>query len=146
MKAEINNENKAGFFGLHLGQMVEYPNMDGKPIRHKLVAVGFEYLHVNYKRRVKGCIGEELAFSDNGNHKSNALNAKLNLKPLSSITDEDAREVGLSPTSFSTYSDYLPPLSPKDFDYLRSRGYSLPFLGLSVKELISAGWVKLVEP
>lgn len=28
-------------------------------------------------------------------------------------------------------------------DYLRSRGYALPFMGLSVEELVIRGWVKL---
>jgi len=30
------------------------------------------------------------------------------------------------------------------FDYLRSKGYALPFLEYSVEELISFGWVRLV--
>lgn len=29
-------------------------------------------------------------------------------------------------------------------DFLRSRGYALPFKGISVEEQIKAGWVKLV--
>lgn len=28
-------------------------------------------------------------------------------------------------------------------DYLQSRGYALPFMGLSVEELVNMGWVKL---
>lgn len=29
-------------------------------------------------------------------------------------------------------------------DYLRSKGYALPYLGISVEEMIEAGWIKLV--
>lgn len=31
------------------------------------------------------------------------------------------------------------------YDYLRSRGYALPWFGLSVEELVNRGWVKLKE-
>jgi hypothetical protein len=30
-------------------------------------------------------------------------------------------------------------------DYLRSKGYALPFLGMSVEEQINLGWIKLKE-
>lgn len=30
------------------------------------------------------------------------------------------------------------------FDYLRSKGYALPFMGYSVEDLVSFGWVQLV--
>lgn len=29
------------------------------------------------------------------------------------------------------------------FDYLRSKGYALPWMGLSVDEMVAAGWIKL---
>lgn len=31
------------------------------------------------------------------------------------------------------------------YDYLRSEGYAIPFMGLSVEKLISYGWVKIIE-
>lgn len=31
------------------------------------------------------------------------------------------------------------------YDYLRSRGYALPCMGLSVEELVNRGWIKLKE-
>ena len=34
-------ENKAKFFAQYLGQMVVYPDIDGKLKEHKLVSVGF---------------------------------------------------------------------------------------------------------
>lgn len=30
-------------------------------------------------------------------------------------------------------------------DYLRSKGYALPWMGLSVEEMISAGWIRLLD-
>lgn len=30
-------------------------------------------------------------------------------------------------------------------DYLRSKGFALPFMGISVEEFIEAGWIKLLE-
>lgn len=30
-------------------------------------------------------------------------------------------------------------------DYLRSRGYALPWMGLSVDEMVEAGWIKLIQ-
>lgn len=54
----------------------------------------------------------------------------LELTPLSQITDEDAVEViGVSECHRA--------------DYLRSKGYALPWMGLSVEDLVSYGWVKI---
>ncbi|WP_445720434.1 hypothetical protein [Flavobacterium sp.] len=74
----------------------------------------------------------------------------LELKPLSKITDEDAIEI-----QRITGSNHLPKqpliyacLKKSDaipvIDYLRSKGYALPFMEYSVEDLISFGWVRLV--
>jgi len=103
------------------------------------------------------------------------------LKPLSSITDEDAVKVAkiLHPNvkewqkpyrergntwvdadddseyylcfseelfetqgnSFITYGEFLKVLSATD--YLRSKGYALPFMNLSVEKQLEYGWIKL---
>jgi len=84
----------------------------------------------------------------------------LQLIPLSAITDKDAIEV-----SRILDSNFRQPLEDKykDFhasrgkshvvperpcrsdvaDYLRSKSYAVPFLGLSVEDLVNYGWVKL---
>lgn len=99
----------------------------------------------------------------------------LELKPLSSITDEDALPLaqafapmeiikeakidrsrhhytlirvsrGNWPTSkYTTKSEYLHhiPAYSGCSDYLRSKGYALPFLGLSVEKQIEYNWIKL---
>lgn len=82
--------------------------------------------------------------------------------PLSSITDEDAIEVAkmtwadtIGGRKFINAIDgryeILDTLSLGGHfkyyivDYLRSKGYALPFHNLSVDELISYGWIKLKE-
>jgi len=84
----------------------------------------------------------------------------LFLKPLSSITDEDAIEVGrivfpnLTDTQLILVKDGVVNIFSsgwnidglrmlKIFDYLRWEGYALPWMGLSVGKQIEYGWVKL---
>ncbi len=97
----------------------------------------------------------------------------LELKPLSQISDEDAVEVsgfdssinwnnglekqiwkntfGFTVVSNGTglihkYGQFViweRNLSHVQFDYLRSKGYALPWMDLSVEEMIEAGWIKL---
>lgn len=71
--------------------------------------------------------GSRIGFILNGN----GIDAHLLLKPLSAITDEDAIKVA----KIEGYT----------YDYLRSRGYALPFMGISVEQQIEAGWIKLIE-
>lgn len=85
----------------------------------------------------------------------------LLLTPLSSITDEDATALGrifgyridrpdsaglgkimaLGIRDQSLCSSGL----IKGYQYLQSKGYALPYMGLSVEELVNRGWVKLKE-
>lgn len=89
----------------------------------------------------------------------------LLLKPLSSITDEDAIEVsnilGINNEAMvhhgrlfvdrilgkragnSQDNCYLTYTSLHCCDYLRSKGYALPYMGTSIDDLISAAWIKL---
>jgi len=84
-------------------------------------------------------------------------NKILEIKPLSSIADEDAAEVGnlfliatdaVGERDFS-HEDILVMLDECGFlpfqvvDYLRSKGYALPWMGLYVEQQIDYGWVKL---
>lgn len=77
----------------------------------------------------------------------------LELKPLSSISDEDASSI----RGFINKGDFLFYLNKstsittfiegnlyfKDVDFLRSCGYALPYMGLSVEELVNRGWIKM---
>jgi len=83
----------------------------------------------------------------------------VHLKPLSSISDEDAIDFGLTtvdPSALSrikaiwgktwAYSCYENnEWKAEQLDFLRSRGYALPWNGITVEQQIEAGWVKLVE-
>jgi hypothetical protein len=85
------------------------------------------------------------------------------LKPLSKITDEDA--FNLTKLCWSKYWKHHTVENGKHIvsvilnkyddiyesnhiqiaiDYLRSKGYALPFLNYSVEDLVSFGWVKLI--
>lgn len=116
MKAEITLKNKAKFFALYWGQ--------------KILKDGV----VKYYYTVSGGPLSLLKSS-----------YQLHLKPLSSITEEDAIAAGISKAKLSRYKMFPYLLSPFMIDYLRSKGYALPYLGLSVEEMIEAGWIKLQE-
>jgi len=76
----------------------------------------------------------------------------LKLKPLSQITDEDLKFI-YSDKKINVEIDEDVYLSKKlaNFvesdiyltDYLRSKGYAVPFMEYSVEDLVSLGWVRL---
>jgi hypothetical protein len=122
-------ENKAKFFALYWGQKVKRYN------KSPFIELDFvDFIEI-----------KECDF--------------IELKPLSSISDEDAIEVAKIMkvdienqltnqiieyihgciTHFNCKGD----MSFKISDYLRSRGYALPWMELSVEELVNRGWVKL---
>lgn len=150
----MNTEEKAAYLAQYLGSEIEYPNIDSdlKSIVATLTGVSCgDGLETTYKRKKKGCCGDYLAFIDNGNHKCNALNAKILLTPLSAITDKDAIEVAkiywgkTDFTSIDHTKRVLDSLIQKTdvVDYLRSKGYALPWKKYSVEQLIEMGWLKL---
>lgn len=86
----------------------------------------------------------------------------LQLKPLSSISDEDAIElwdklylnntwankekiyavhtsIGLDSNDYTFFEVQI------IVDFLRSKGYALPFGGLSVEQLVKYNWLRLSE-
>jgi len=88
----------------------------------------------------------------------------LELKPMSDISDEDLTCIGfVFPTGkrdgvefdfcFTSYICHWTAkkdgqvkegfLKLSDFDYLRFSGYAIPYLDLSVQDLIDMGWIKL---
>lgn len=89
----------------------------------------------------------------------------LELTSLKDITDEDAAHIcdmaGYSTNDFfkkvelgkQLLKEYLTSsrcnVQPLDwlqiFDYLRSKGYLVPWMGLSTEEIISRGWAKTKE-
>ena len=125
MKTEINNESRVRFFGQHLNQKVlfnpTFPN-------HLMV------LNVT-----------TLADYHEGDI--------LELKPISSISNEDAMAITIywafKPNNLNEYG-YTDIRGFKFYtyssvDYLRSKGYAMPFHELRVEQMVNAGWIKLKE-
>lgn len=163
MKAEITRENKTKFFAQYWGQNIfhwKYPE------------------HAANENVITNIDEGALKYAKCGS---------ILLKPLSSISDEDAIEVAkiACPELFHTrksghYVDrsqidwvsvkhcnnyksvdididgYVLVCNESDgslyernsnmahaIDYLRSKGYTLPWMGLTVEEMVEAGWIKL---
>jgi hypothetical protein len=134
MKAEINNENKAKFLDLYIGQESDNSSPAYSKISRSLndmVSLGIGYYAVK-------------------------------LKPLSSISDEDARVIAEQNRFKGNYDAY--PKVGRDIlkrvfelkdpqmclpmesaDYLRLKGYAVPFMELSVDEMVDANWIKLSQ-
>ena len=137
MKTQNTLENKARFFAQYFGQHVLYFSSD-------------------FLRKIDNLTLNSIEDDD-----------FLELKPLSHISDEDAIEVskifGLGHLSgaikelilsiFRTSINDSGTTSSTNgiknwlhvFDYLRSKGYALPYMDLSVEDLVEYGWVKLKE-
>lgn len=75
----------------------------------------------------------------------------IELKPLSQISDGDKEFLdALQASSFDEYGYWFGMggvhyYQPFEVDYLRSKGYALPWMGLSVEQLIEYSWIKLKE-
>ena len=166
---ENNLENKARFFGCNIGLTICYPDTDpnGKITKAKLTSVGFDEIQTTYFKRKKSphggyTVGDILSFNPkNAYHDSNGVKAYLELTPLSEISDEDAEHIAKyryksskmlsSQIGKGIIDDYLNRVHENanfnieqyEIDYLRSKGYALPYMDLSVEDLISYGWIKL---
>lgn len=131
MKADTNLDNRDRFEALYWGQSVGVIYSDSRePVQRGVIVYG---QHFSY----------------------------LELKPLSSISDEDAIEVakihfqgpeflnGMGGRQIAHKGRFLIRRWIKSsfwksdvVDFLRSRGYLLPWMGLSCEEIIAEGWAK----
>ncbi|MCT4086648.1 hypothetical protein HZP82_04560 [Elizabethkingia anophelis] len=128
---ENNLENKAKFFAKYWGISVV-----SRPHAHKTWRVGKDI-------SIHSII---VHFDTYGYY--------LELKSINDISDEDAEELGgllgwKHPQEYRkhflenhTHGDSLEQF---EVDFLREKGYALPWMGLSVEKLIEYGWVKLKE-
>ena len=117
MKAEINNENRRKFEALYFGQDVFWSCREP-----------MEKTNILDARKLARPFSKYDA---------------IELKPLSLISDED-RKVGIE------FIEKVLPVSEKfailfTTDFFRSRGYAVPWMALSVEEMVQAGWIKLVQ-
>ena len=127
-------ENKAKFFAVYYGQAI------------------LSYSNHTYHNVV------DCNVLINSNH--NLKHAVLNVIPLSSITDEDAEIISryakhdiyaareiyelIKNLDDTWVQDFNHEEIIFAFDYLRSKCYALPWMGLSVEKQIEYGWVKLI--
>ena len=127
MKTQNTLENKAKFFAQYLGQYVLYFTSD-------------------FLRKIDNLTLDSVENDD-----------YLELKPLSQISDEDASKVCdlIFITNNNLNIQQIKQIviliesnnwnNYKIFDYLRSKGYALPWMDLSVEDLVEYGWIKLKE-
>ena len=133
MKIENTLENKEKFFAHYWGQNVlsDISNLGNKEI---------------YPVDISNMYGID--------------RSHLELKPLSQISDKDLEKClsilgqqinlndfresfieGLSNRDF--YAQFYPVRAIEIGDYLRSKSYALPYMNLSVEDLINYSWIKL---
>ena len=110
---------KSRFFAQYWGQLYEFKNTKTK-------------WRVN-----EGCFPLE-----------NGDNERLILTDLKNITDEDCLFVGKCLAKmkgdYSEEETFIYNQNAKAVDYLRSKGYALPFMEYSVDDLVKFDWVRLV--
>lgn len=118
MKAGINNENKAKFFALYWGQEIMGTDIFPKPQNCYVATSSLDRYY-------------------------------LNLKPLSSISDQDLAKLPINKqfvrSEFWKNDVMLKGLEDRFRDQLRALGYALSWMGLSVDQMVKAGWIKLIE-
>ena len=125
MKTQNTLENKAKFFAQYFSQHVLYFSSD-------------------FLRKIDNLTLDSVENDD-----------YLELKPLSQISDEDAIKISKEFHIFKSdirnsvkelFQEFdVLGLSMETGDYLRSKGYALPYMDLSVEDLVEYGWVKLKE-
>lgn len=167
MKAEINNENKVKFFALYWGQKVfQKPILSEKPVSNIWVFefedpedIEEEILWLKPLSQISDEDMKSLAEIE-GYGQEGSLFGKVireaNIIYLLIIEDEEDYPNGrfnlflnsgfLEYDNMKGYEDNRTcGVTSSSYDYLRSKGYALPWMGLSVEEMIKAGWIKLIE-
>lgn len=118
MKAEINKENRHKFFAQYWGQRI-LRDLNGEG---ELISLTFTVSELR---------------GDNPH-------TYLELKPIHEISGDEALKIFSNPDKDRIikniecgwlFSDHA--------DILRSKGYAIPWMGLSVVQLEQAGWIKL---
>lgn len=123
---ENNIENKIKFFAQYFGQKVKRSYL---PEQTGLGVVDGNCFHIQHL----------------------ISNGYLELKDIQYITDEDALKCWDNDNYIAKYEDIpfttnlFVNMSALNSDYLRSKGYAVPWMGLSVYKQVEYGWVKLKD-
>lgn len=155
MKAEINNENKAKFFAQYWGQDILCSDMYGDG--------GTIYSATMKGSSIKNEWIELKSLSDVCDEDAYGIGMLVNCwskteRRMAFFKDDEMREThimagkafadcigkdfgwGMSHPFANNSTDIL-----HAYDFLRSRGYLVPWMGLSCEEIIEAGWAKYPE-
>lgn len=133
---ENNIQNKTNFFGLYINQKVFYDGADFKAdwrdaLRERWIfGIHLKLAPVSLIKDEDSIHIAVLAGWGTGSHNWTTMIREGKLIAIEG-RDSTCDEIGLK--EFTAISDYL-----------RSKGYALPYMGLSVEEQVSRGWVKLV--
>ena len=152
MKAEINNENKVRFFALYLNQKVLCDNLRSGECLDK----SWNWSHKDFWLLLKPLfqISDEDAIEvakiivkefrhENFSHIETNCNCGVYFKNGYINIYPDFSFLATLYTGQSVYQGPESILYAEHF--LRSKGYALPWFGLSVEEMIETSWIKLRE-
>lgn len=150
-------ENKARFFALYWGQTIIEDNFW---MPNEFSTVGYKYqLCQDAGSHIGGLLNKHLvlkklsSISDEDviEYAINIQNIKIDSEIIEVENHEDCVlfKIVHEGTSYRTayqvwhYDTRPHKLPQKDVDFIRSKGYALPWMGLSVEQLINYGWIKL---
>lgn len=119
---ENNRENKAKFFALYYGQRLKIYPITVSILKWEVTSQTIDNCH----------------------------NLTLGLTALSSISDDDHTAImfmrygSVQPyKSFRKDKMFVGHFNQQQIDYLRSKGYAVPFMDLSVEQQLEYGWITL---
>lgn len=136
MKPENTIENKAAFFALYWGQKVlkgvGYPDHKPYDLTHyEMESPSNHYLYLIHPQYITDEDAMEIINMMDVNPSKNHFWIQM-IRTSGIIYTLDLRNTDSEVCFIS-------------LDFLRSRGYALPWKGLSVDDLVEYGWVKLQE-
>ena len=147
MKLENTLENKAKFFAQYFGQHVLYFSSDFLRKIDNLTLDSIEnddYLELKPLSQISDEDAiQGIMFTYNKTY--DELGEILEVKNYFTFSDITSIELG---RNFKTYRQIHHwngdrKIGSKECDYFRSKGYALPWMDLSVEDLVEYGWVKL---
>jgi hypothetical protein len=131
---ENTTENKEKFFGLYYNQKAMYSPIDGSICKidsnnlhrwvHELELHLIDLKNITNQDALQL---SKIVYNSSGKHR-----IKFGKEFLKAILN-DCAYIGVYSKTLMAY------------DYLRSKGYALPYMGLSVEKQIEYGWVKLKQ-